>query len=210
MSASITDISQTCIYAFSVRRGRGNTLRKGLAMSGETFKVGDTVVEPTIGVCRIQGVRSVIIDGATEEYFIFQAPNAQVLVPKSQVVKRGVRKPMSKDDIKKVTTMLKAPVATHRGDAREEYLEYQDILRSGNPTRISQLLRRLFILAQSDDLKGKEKELMEQARRFLVDEITFIQGESKTKILGDINEALRSMYKKKVKKERELARPVRK
>jgi len=175
-------------------------------MAAATFKVGDTVVEPSIGVCQIQGIRQMIVDGSNEDFFIFQATNARVMVPRSQLEKRGIRRPMSKDDVKKVTLMLRMPVTPSRGDARAQYLEYQDTLRSGDPARISKLLRKLFILDQSDDLKGKEKELMEQARKFLVEEITYIEGASKTKITNDINESLRMMYKKKVKKEKELPR----
>lgn len=174
--------------------------------NGPVFRIGDTVVEPTIGVCRVQGIRKMVVDGAIEEYFIFQAPTAKVLVPKSQLTKRGIRRPMTKDDIKKVTTTLRMPVSPIRGDARTQYLDYQETLKSGDPGRISKLLRNLYILDQSDDLKGKEKELMEQARKFLVDEITFIKGTPKTQILNDINESLRQMYRKKTQKDREGSR----
>lgn len=172
-------------------------------MSDTSFHVGDIVVEPTLGICRIQGIQPRSVDGRSEDYFVFQAASARVMVPRSQLEKRGIRLPMSKEEIKKLTNGLKIPVAPSRGDAREEYLEYQEILRSGDPARISKLLRKLFLLEQADDLKGKEKELMEQARKFLVEEITFIQGTSKTKTLGDINENLRQMYKRKLKKDRE-------
>lgn len=167
------------------------------------FRIGDTVVEPTIGICRVEGIRTMQIDGTKEDYFIFQSPTAKVLVPRSQLLKRGIRRPMTKDDIKKVQNTLRVPVNPTRGDARTQYLDYQATLKSGDPTRISKLLRNLYILDQSDDLKGKEKELMEQARKFLVEEITFIKGTPKTKILNDINENLKQMYKKKVAKERE-------
>ncbi|MCH8332342.1 hypothetical protein IIC65_00260 [Candidatus Sumerlaeota bacterium] len=175
-------------------------------MRGPIFKVGDTVVEPSIGVCRVQGIRQMVVDGIQEDYYIFQAPTAKVLVPRSQLTKRGIRKPMSKEDIKKVTNTFRVPVTPVRGDAKTQYLDYQDTLKSGDPTRISKLLRHLFILDQSDDLKGKEKELMEQARKFLVEEITYIKGSSKTRVLKDINESLRTMYKKKQQKEKEASK----
>lgn len=172
-------------------------------MATATFKVGDTVVEPTIGVCRVQGIRQMTVDGKKEDYFVFQAPTAKVLVPRSQLLKRGIRKPMTKEDIKKVNMTLRAPVNPVRGDARTQYLEYQDTLKSGDPTRISKLLRNLFILDQTDELKGKEKELMEQAKTFLIEEITFIKGTPKTKISDEIDESLQLMYKKKLAADKE-------
>ena len=72
--------------------------------------------------------------------------------------------------------------------------------------RITKLLRDLYILEQSDELKGKEREIMEQAKKFLVDEITFIKSASKTSVSEQINDALRQMYKKKVQKDRAKAK----
>lgn len=174
--------------------------------AGTTIRVGDTVVEPTIGICRVQGIRPMTIDGTLEDYFIFQSATAKVLVPRSQMTKRGIRKPMTKDDIKKVNTILRSPVNPVRGDAKTQYLDYQETLKSGDPTRISKLLRNLYILDQSDELKGKEKELMEQARNFLIEEITFIKGDSKTKVLSDINDNLAHMVKKRSQKQKETAK----
>ncbi len=162
------------------------------------FKIGDTVVEPTIGICRVQGVRQMAVDGRLEDYFIFQSATARVLVPRSQLRRRGIRPPMSKDDIRKVASALRVPAHPVRGDAKAQYLDYQETLKSGDPLRIARLLRSLFILEQSDDLKGKEKELMEQARRFLVDEIMFIQGTPRTKTQEEIEETLQQMYRKKM------------
>ena len=57
------------------------------------------------------------------------------------------------------------------------------------------------MLDESDELKGKEKEIMEQAMSFLVDEILFVTQESKTKVRRDIEDCLGKMYKKKVDKD---------
>ena len=108
--------------------------------------------------------------------------------------------------IKKVSTSLRQPLSPTRGDARTQYLDYQETLKSGDPLRISKLLRSLFILDQTDELKGKEKELMEQARKFLVEEITFIKGTPKGQIANEINDSLRQMYKKKMTKDKDGAK----
>lgn len=170
------------------------------------FKIGQTVVEPTIGICTVQGIRRMTVDGMEENYYIFQAGNARVMVPKAQLQKRGIRKPMSKDEVKKIFSLLKVPVSPNRSDARLQYINYREVMKSGDPQKITRLLRDLYTLEQSDQLKGKEKEIMEQAKRFLCNEITFIRGVSKAKVMENINESLRVMYKKKVAKDREKAK----
>jgi hypothetical protein len=79
-------------------------------------------------------------------------------------------------------------------------------MKSGDPMRILRLLRDLYILDESDDLKGKEKEIMDQAKKFLCDEIAFVREASKIQVMETINEALRQMYKKKIAKDKERAK----
>jgi RNA polymerase-interacting CarD/CdnL/TRCF family regulator len=76
-------------------------------------------------------------------------------------------------------------------------------MNSGDPNKISKLLRDLYTLDQTNELKGKEREIMEQAKKFLLDEITYISADSKIKVTDDIQESLKMMYKKKVMKDRE-------
>jgi hypothetical protein len=47
---------------------------------------------------------------------------------------------------------------------------------------------------------------MEQAKKFLCDEITFIRSASKTQVMESINEALRQMNKKRMQKDRDRKR----
>ena len=169
------------------------------------FKIGETLVEPTIGVCQLEGIRRMKVDGVEENYYIFKASNARVLVPQSQLEKRGIRKPMTREDVKKIFKFLKVPVSPTRSDARIQYMSYRNVMKSGNPQKITKLLRDLYTLDQSDELKGKEREIMDQARRFLCDEIAYVRQASKTSIMERINESLRTMYKKKLQKEREKA-----
>jgi RNA polymerase-interacting CarD/CdnL/TRCF family regulator len=170
------------------------------------FKIGETLVEPTVGICQLEGIRRMNVDGLEENYYIFKATNARVLVPKSQIDKRGIRRPMTRDDVKKIFTFLKIPVSPTRSDARLQYMSYRNVMKSGEPQKITKLLRDLYTLDQADELKGKEREIMDQARRFLCDEIAFVRQASKTNIMERINESLRTMYKKKLQKEKEKAK----
>ena len=170
------------------------------------FRVGDTVVEPTLGICAVEGLRRMTVDGIEEDYYIFHSGKARVMVPRSQVERRGIRKPMTKSDVKKLFNLLKMPVSPARGDARQMYLNYRDIIKSGDPQKICKLIRELYILDETDDLKGKEKEIMEQAVSFLVEEVLYVTDDSKTKVRKEIEECLGKMYKKKLEKQAQKAK----
>ena len=169
------------------------------------FKRGETIVEPAIGLCSVEGICRKTYDGKEQDYYIFKAAHTRLYVPVERAEKQGIRRPMTKDEVKKIYNLLKQPVSPNRTDSRLQYLNYREIIKSGDPQKISRLLRDLYILEQSDDLKGKERDIMEQAKRFLCDEITFVREQPKTKVMEQINESLRLMYKKKVAKDREKA-----
>lgn len=170
------------------------------------FNIGETIIEPTNGICTMEGMRKMMVDRKEMVVYIFQASSAKVYVPADQIENRNIRRPMDREDVKKVMLSLKQPVSPNRDDARLQYTNYREIMKSGDPMKIAKLLRELYILDQADDLKGKEKEIMEQARKFLSDEIAYIRQASKTTVMEQINEALRQMYKKKVAKDKERAK----
>jgi CarD family transcriptional regulator len=170
------------------------------------FNLGETIIEPTNGICTMEGMRKMTIDRREMVVYIFKAASAKVYVPADQIEHRNIRRPMDREEVKKVLASLKQPVSPNRDDARLQYTAYREIMKSGDPMKIARLLRDLFILDQADDLKGKEKEILEQARKFLCDEIAFVREQSKAQVLEQINEALRQMYKKKMAKDKERAK----
>jgi len=170
------------------------------------FNLGETIIEPTNGICTMEGMRTMKVDGREMVVYIFKAASAKVYVPADQIENRNIRRPMDREEVKKVLASLKQPVSPNRDDARLQYTAYREVMKSGDPMKIARLLRDLFILDQADDLKGKEKEILEQARKFLCDEIAFVRDQSKAQVLEQINEALRQMYKKKMAKDKERAK----
>lgn len=170
------------------------------------FNIGETIIEPTNGICTMEGMRRMRVDNSEMTVYIFQAANAKVYVPADQIENRNIRRPMEREEVKRVLASLKQPVSPNRDDARLQYNNYRDIMKSGDPMKIARLLRDLYILDQMDDLKGKEKEIMDQAKKFLCDEISYIRQVSKSQVMEQINESLRQMYKKKQQKDKERAK----
>lgn len=170
------------------------------------FTIGETVIEPTNGICTMEGMRRMSVDGQEMTVYIFQSANAKVYVPADQIENRSIRRPMDREEVKRVLASLKVPVSPNRDDARLQYSAYRETMKSGDPLKIARLLRDLFILDQQDDLKGKEKEIMEQAKKFLTDEISYVRQTSKAQVTEKINESLRQMYKTKQQKDKERAK----
>lgn len=71
------------------------------------FKIGETIIEPTNGICVMKGMKRMTVDGKEMTMYIFDAQNAKVFVPVDQVEKRNIRRPMSREDVKRVLANLK-------------------------------------------------------------------------------------------------------
>ncbi len=173
------------------------------------FQIGETIIDPPNGICTMEGMRRMPADGEERTFYIFgvaAANGVRVYVPEEQIERRNIRRPMDREDVKRVLASLKQPVSPNRDDARLQYNYYRDIMKSGDPMRIARLLRDLYILDQQDDLKGKEKEIMEAAKKFLCDEISYVRQTSKSQVTEQINESLRQMYKKKQTRDKEKAK----
>jgi RNA polymerase-interacting CarD/CdnL/TRCF family regulator len=170
------------------------------------LKVGEVVVEPSTGICTVEGLRRMQIDGRMDNFYIFQSGKARIMIPQSQVPSRGIRKPMSRALVKKMLSLLKVPVSPVRDETQPPYIGYREIVRTGDPMKINRLLRELYILDQGDELRGKERDLLEYSKRLLCDEISFVKNLPKIKVMEDINKSLEAMYKKKLAKDRQKAK----
>ena len=60
------------------------------------FKIGETVVDPQLGLCQLQGVNQLSLDGKTELYYVLNSRETKVMIPESQVIIRGLRRPVTK------------------------------------------------------------------------------------------------------------------
>lgn len=163
------------------------------------FKVGETVVEPSIGICEIKGKTRLQIDDKVEDFFIFHSGTAKVMIPKSQLKKRGIRKPICSKEVKKIFKLLSDYKEVNRDVSRQQYINDMNILKRGNITEIATLLKSLFTVQLVTELKGKEKEIFNNAKRVVMDELMFVTKKSKAAINNEIDKALAEISKKRLK-----------
>ena len=74
-----------------------------------------------------------------------------------------------------------------------------NILKRGNIEEIAILMKSLYTVELVTELKGKEKEIFNNAKRVITDELMYVTKKSKSVIHNEIDKSLAEISKKRLK-----------
>src|SRR5438552_13438149 len=138
-----------------------------------SLHIGDRVVYPNQGICRITGVEVRQIAGRDWEVVTLarEEDGATVMVPRSKVMEIGLRKVASVEAIDTMFDQLAAPSDDPQLDWKVRHRENADRMTGGGLQGTLDVLKGLHALSQVRPLPQKERELYDNARHLLVGEI---------------------------------------
>jgi len=138
-----------------------------------SLHVGDRVVYPNQGICRITGVETKQIAGQNWEVVTLsrEEDGATVMVPKAKVMGIGLRKVADVTAIDRVFDELANPNTDPQLDWKVRHRENADRMSGGGLFGTVEVLKGLHALSRVRPLPQKERELYDNARHLLVGEI---------------------------------------
>lgn len=138
-----------------------------------SLRVGDRVVYPNQGICKITGVSAQQIAGQSWEMVTLsrEEDGATVMVPRAKVMGVGLRKIATARDIDEVFDELCAPSDGPQLDWKIRHRENADKMTGGGLFGTVEVLKGLHALTRIRPLPQKERELYDSARHLLVAEI---------------------------------------
>ena len=138
-----------------------------------SLHIGDRVVYPNQGICRITGVTVKNISGQNWEVVTLsrEEDGATVMVPKAKVMGIGLRKVADVGAIDKVFDELANPSTDPQLDWKIRHRENAERMTGGGLFGTVEVLKGLHALARVRPLPPKERELYDGARHLLVGEI---------------------------------------
>ena len=138
-----------------------------------SLHVGDRVVYPNQGICRITGVEVKQIAGRDWEVVTLsrEEDGATVMVPRAKVMGIGLRKVASVAAIDDMFDQLAAPGDDPQLDWKVRHRENADRMTGGGLQGTLDVLKGLHALSRVRPLPQKERELYDSARHLLVGEI---------------------------------------
>ena len=138
-----------------------------------SLHVGDRVVYPNQGICRITGVETKQIAGQNWEVVTLsrEEDGATVMVPKAKVMGIGLRKVADVAAIDRVFDELATPNTDPQLDWKVRHRENADRMSGGGLFGTVEVLKGLHALSRVRPLPQKERELYDNARHLLIGEI---------------------------------------
>jgi RNA polymerase-interacting CarD/CdnL/TRCF family regulator len=140
--------------------------------------VGDRVVYPNQGLCKVTSIESKEIAGQKLSFvsLLREEDGARVMVPEAKVVSIGVRKVANADDVQKVLTFLKSDSDKASLDWKARARTNVERMATGGLLGLAEVVKGLQVLSELRPLPTKERELYNDARHLLVAEISAALG----------------------------------
>ncbi len=154
------------------------------------FKIGDNVVCPAHGVGEVVGIEDVNIAGKEQEFYIIciQENGMRVFVPTGGSYDLGLRNVINENEARKVFRILKSTdVAVHDRPWSKRCKRYSQMLKTGSPYEVAQVLRDLLRLKRGKELSFAERKLLNTARTLLVKELALARSTTEATISQQID-----------------------
>ncbi|WNG34673.1 transcriptional regulator [Archangium violaceum] len=142
--------------------------------------VGDRVVYPNQGVCRVSAIDVKEVAGQKLTFVTMrrEEDGAVVMVPQAKVVSIGVRKVAGPADVTQVFDFLRSDSDKADLDWKLRARTNQDRMAQGGLLGLAEVVKGLQVLSELRPLPTKERELYDNARHLLVSEIAAALGVS--------------------------------
>lgn len=162
------------------------------------FHIEDVVIKPSVGLCKIKAIRRMEIEDRTEDYYVIQSGDVDVLVPRKLADNGAIRHPMDEALLKRVWEQLEAPFrpAALIEDEEADTLrsmsaaEIKSLLRRRDPMELVEAVRFLHNKQQEYVLDKKESGCLTNASAMLVEEMAFVEKTTKGRIRTQLNRML--------------------
>lgn len=135
--------------------------------------VGDRVVYPNQGVCRVTAVESKDIAGQRLVFVTLkrEEDNAVVMVPEAKVLSIGLRKVGNADEVTQIFDFLRSDSDKANLDWKQRARANVERMSQGGLMGLAEVVKGLQVLSELRPLPAKERELYDNARHLLVEEI---------------------------------------
>jgi CarD family transcriptional regulator len=162
------------------------------------FAVGEVVVYPGHGVCKIEKIVERIISGANKRFFLLRALGAEmcILIPEDKIENAGLRHVVDVQTAERILAILKEPDVDkvennhNKQSWNRRFREYMERIKTGNTVQIAEVLRTLSSVGLTKCLSFGEKRILNTSKALLAQEIAVAKRCSTDRALNEIEAAL--------------------
>jgi CarD family transcriptional regulator len=156
------------------------------------FKVGQKVIYPNHGIAIVEKIESRQADGEEQDFYLLrlQAYDSVVMVPMRNAAEIGLRRLIPARQCDELLEALAKDFSQPPSDWKDRFREFSEIMRSGDPFAVAEVLKSLTYLNQHKPLSFREKQMLERARYLIVSELALVRRRSEATIAPKVDAAL--------------------
>ena len=141
------------------------------------FKIGETVVYPKHGVGEITKIETMEISNIKTKFYVVKMEQSKLIirVPLDKKNEVGLRKIASKKIIEEVYSTLKLKPKIRRIMWSRRAQEYETKIFSGDPIKISEVVRDLFRKSSQAEQSYSERQMFQVAIERLAREVAAVE-----------------------------------
>ena len=147
------------------------------AKKNSDFRIGEIVVYPKHGVGEIQKIESMEISSIKTQFYVVKMEQAKLIirVPLDKQHEVGLRKISTKKIIDEVYEILKLKPKIRRIMWSRRAQEYDAKINSGDPIKISEVVRDLFRKNSQPEQSYSERQMFQIALERLAREVAAVE-----------------------------------
>ena len=158
-----------------------------------TYREGNKVIYPRLGICRVSGIVEQSVNGTTVKLYQLKPLDFQdsttILVPVNKAAGVGVRKLIDKTDIPKLLRFLGKDIEVAT-DHRKRNAKNAERMATGEIYEVADSLKTMSKLSKGKTLSPEEQQTMARARYLIIREIAHVTKLSSEEVEGMIDNAL--------------------
>ncbi|MGE0101958.1 MAG: CarD family transcriptional regulator [Blastocatellales bacterium] len=158
-----------------------------------TFREGNKVIYPRLGICRVAGIVEHMIDDSTVRLYqlkpLDSLDSTTIMVPVSKAAEVGVRKLIDKADIPKLLKFLGKDIEV-ASDHRKRNARNAERIATGEIYEVADSLKTMSKLSKGKTLSPEEQQTMSRARSLIIKEIAHVTKLTEEEVEEMIDNAL--------------------
>jgi RNA polymerase-interacting CarD/CdnL/TRCF family regulator len=157
------------------------------------YKVGDTVVHSTYGSGKIVVVADKGLPGAPCFYYVIETGEQTLWVPAEEEGSSSLHLPASGPDFKRLIALLRSPAENLSDNSYQRRDQLAKKMQKASPRDLCLVIRDLTSRSQSRDLSSSDKDVLNRAELFLLDEWQRSLGTGREKARTELGWILREI-----------------
>lgn len=165
------------------------------------FEVGEVVVYPGHGVCKIERVVERVVSNTPKRFFLLKIMDAEmcILIPEDKIDHTGLRQVIDQTEAERILEILKGakdsqPDGFHSKQSwNKRFREYMERIKTGNVVHIAQVLKTLSCIKEVKGLSFGERRILNTSKALLAQELAVAKRCSVDRALNEIESALNGL-----------------